>query len=123
MTRLLVYGTLRKDERAHAALKGAQFITEARVPGFDMFALYGFPGVVENKDNKEGIVGEVYDVDENTMSYLDFYEGFVPERPRDSHFVRQIVNVNEEATDLYVYNHDVEGMLAKRIPSGNWKER
>lgn len=122
MTRVLVYGTLRQGERAHGAMKGSPFVEEVRVPGFDMYGLYGFPGIKENADNKEGITGEVYEVDDNALSYLDYYEGYRKDSPANSHYIRKTIDVNGQPTDVYVYRPDVENVFHK-IPSGDWKQR
>jgi gamma-glutamylcyclotransferase (GGCT)/AIG2-like uncharacterized protein YtfP len=123
MTRVLVYGTLRQGERAHHALKGCDLVEDdVRVPGFDMYALYGFPGIKENEGNKEGIVGEVYDVNDNTLAYLDYYEGFSRRDPKRSHYVRKTIDVNGKDTEVYVYNPPF-GPFAQPLQSGNWKER
>lgn len=122
MRRLLVYGTLRTGERAFGALKGSDFVEEVRVPGYDMYALYGFPGILANKNNKEGIVGEVFEVSDNTLALLDHYEGFVKDKPERSHYIRTEIDVSGKPTDIYVYNVPLND-IAQVIPSGNWKER
>jgi gamma-glutamylcyclotransferase (GGCT)/AIG2-like uncharacterized protein YtfP len=115
--RVFVYGTLRRGQRAHNALKDCRFVEERRVPGFDMYNLFGFPGVKANPDNKNGIVGEVFEVDNNTLSLLDYYEGYNPER-HGGHYLREQIEVSGEPTDIYVYNHDVDPF--EKVASGNW---
>jgi gamma-glutamylcyclotransferase (GGCT)/AIG2-like uncharacterized protein YtfP len=111
-------------ERAHSAMEGCDLLEDnVRVPGFDMYALYGFPGITVNEGNDVGIVGEVYEVPDKTVAYLDYYEGYFPDRKEGSHYVRKTVKVLGNDTDVYVYNRDVHEMQAKIIPSGNWKER
>lgn len=119
---LMVYGTLRSGERAHGVLAKATKVKEAVLPGFKMVNLGGFPGIVEDTTNKKGVIGEVFEVDEGTITgFIDFYEGFNPDRPADSHYVRKEIPIGGIPTQVYVYNHPTDGYPV--IPSGNWKDR
>ena len=122
--RLAVYGTLRLKNRANEFLKGATFSGETRVPGFDMYNLGGFPGVIPNPDNKEGVVCEIFEnVDADTLRHLDVYEGYYPTSNRNSNFVRKEIEVEGKPTELYVFNHTVDRSWYNPIPSGDWSDR
>jgi gamma-glutamylcyclotransferase (GGCT)/AIG2-like uncharacterized protein YtfP len=117
MHRIAVYGTLRRGHGAHSILRDCRFVETERVPCYDMFNLYGFPGIKKNKDNPLGIKVEIYDnVNDDTLAHMDHYEGV----PRGM-FRRDTVEIGGEPTSLYVYNDNVEHF--GKINSGDWDDR
>ena len=75
-TLLFVYGTLKKGCRNHRQLAGQAFIGPARtVPGFRLFDLGGYPGIVATTGDQAGVVGEVWEVEAGCLSRLDRFEG------------------------------------------------
>jgi gamma-glutamylcyclotransferase (GGCT)/AIG2-like uncharacterized protein YtfP len=123
LTRILVYGTLRKGQGANRFLGDAEFVEEVRLPGYDMYALGWFPGIVPNPDNKEGVVGEVYELtDDDKIKDLDAYEGYSPDYEEHSLYLRREVEVLGKPTYVYVYNRPVDGIVDMKLPSGDWKE-
>jgi gamma-glutamylaminecyclotransferase len=73
-TRIFVYGSLRRGERANGLLADATFVGEARTAvGFTLYDLGSFPGVVRCGDR--AVLGELYEVDDATLERLDRYEG------------------------------------------------
>jgi gamma-glutamylcyclotransferase (GGCT)/AIG2-like uncharacterized protein YtfP len=124
LTKILVYGTLRQGFGANRALKDATFVRETRVPGFDMINLGGFPGIVPNPQNKEGVVGEVYDnVSDNVIEHLDHYEGYRPDNPKRSYYLREKINVEGDEMFVYVWNQPADLSWYQSIPTGDWKDR
>jgi gamma-glutamylaminecyclotransferase len=74
-TRVFVYGTLRRGEVNHHLLASARFVGEARtVPSYTLFALDGHPGMGEGGCTR--VVGECYDVNNETLAALDQLEGY-----------------------------------------------
>lgn len=126
MKRILVYGTLRRNHRANRYLRDAKFVEEVRVPGFDMFSIGWFPGVKENPDNKDGIVGEIFTLPDHlaadTVEILDHYEGYFPDNLDRSLFLRKEVDVGGQPTTMYLYNGKTEGNHTMKVPSGNWQD-
>lgn len=116
---ILVYGSLRRGHGANGMLRGCTFKGETRLPGFDLYSLGWYPGIKENPDNKEGVVGEVYELpaDDATLSALDMYEGYVEFDPPSSLFIRKEVLVEGEPTFVYVYNGGNKG---EPVKSGDW---
>lgn len=123
--RLLVYGTLRRGCRANGALGAARFVNEVRLPGYDMFNLGGFPGIVKNADNQEGIVGEVYDLPSDVADYtieqLDHYEGYFPQDEKRSAYLRRTIPVEGKETFVYEFNQPTDRGWYQKIPSGDWR--
>ncbi|MBZ0120715.1 MAG: gamma-glutamylcyclotransferase [Sandaracinaceae bacterium] len=73
-TRVFVYGSLRRGERANGFLADAMFVGLARtVPGFTLYDLGAFPAMVQTGEGS--VLGELYDVDDATLARLDRYEG------------------------------------------------
>jgi len=124
MKHIVVYGSLRRGEPANRLLEQCKFVGEVRVPGFDLYALTWFPGVIENPDNKEGIVGELYEgVDDTLLENLDFYEGHNRRDPNRSLFQRKEININGTSALIYVFNrnpYDAFGTSARVVRSGDW---
>lgn len=75
-TYLFVYGTLMRNHRANSYLINEKYIGKAitKENHFSMVSCGGaYPMVFNNGDKK--IAGEVYEIDESIIRYLDVYEG------------------------------------------------
>jgi len=84
---IFVYGTLKRGFGNNRLLSGSKFVGEARTEG--KFALYesGIPFVIEDEQVSQ-VSGEVYEVDEKTLSRLDRLEG------HPNWYCRKMVNVS-----------------------------
>lgn len=70
--KLFVYGTLRKNHHNNILLFTSSFLGEAITEvGYEL-ALSGIPYLIKGG---EQVVGEVYEVDEETLSVIDQLEG------------------------------------------------
>lgn len=70
---VFVYGTLRRGLRNHSLLKGAKFIGFAKTK--ERYTMYVRTIPFVNKNIKTSqIIGEVYLVDDETLSKLDYLE-------------------------------------------------
>jgi gamma-glutamylaminecyclotransferase len=75
-TLLFVYGTLKRGCSNHRHLAGQKFVGLARTPpGYRLHDLGGYPALVAKPDDREGVVGEVWSVDEEALRELDLFEG------------------------------------------------
>ncbi len=73
--RLFVYGTLRAGQPAHNLLAGQPFLAHTRtVTGYALLDLGDYPAMISADEGT--VVGEVYDIDADTLKKLDAYEGF-----------------------------------------------
>jgi gamma-glutamylcyclotransferase (GGCT)/AIG2-like uncharacterized protein YtfP len=72
---LAVYGTLRKNGGANVMLRLllAEYIGRGKVYGYKMFAL-SCPFAVKSDNPRDAIVVEVYEVSDDKVPILDFYE-------------------------------------------------
>jgi gamma-glutamylcyclotransferase (GGCT)/AIG2-like uncharacterized protein YtfP len=76
LTLLFVYGTLKRGCSNHRFIAGQRFIGLARTPpGYRLYDLGGYPGIVTLAGDREGVVGEVWAVDAEALKRLDHFEG------------------------------------------------
>ncbi len=74
--RIFVYGTLKRGCRNHHHLAGQKFVGAARtVAGFTLFDLGGYPGLVPQAADPNGVGGEIWSVDAEALRRLDAFEG------------------------------------------------
>jgi gamma-glutamylaminecyclotransferase len=75
-TLIFVYGTLKRRCSNHSQLAGQEFLGTARTaPGFTLYDLGGYPGIVADPNDRDGVVGEVWSVDADALRRLDHFEG------------------------------------------------
>jgi len=108
MTKVFVYGTLKRGGYFHNVLLNSRFIGEGTVEG-QLYNIGNFPGLVQGKGE---VKGELYELgSETSLERLDHIEGFFAESPHKSLFVRKQRNikVNDEIhlTWVYYFNMDV----------------
>lgn len=76
MTTLFVYGTLKRGGSNHAHLAGQKFLGPARTAaGYTLVSLGDYPGLVRSADDREGVTGELWSVDDPCLAHLDEFEG------------------------------------------------
>lgn len=72
---MFVYGTLKRGGTNHRFLAGQTFVGEARTaPGFRLYDLGDYPGMVSTRGDREGVVGEVWSIDAECLQELDELE-------------------------------------------------
>ncbi|MDB6115649.1 MAG: ytfP [Lacunisphaera sp.] len=76
MTLVFVYGTLKRGGSNHLFLAGQRFVGNVRTaPGFTLYSLGDYPGMVRAPGDTAGVAGELWAVDENCLPELDRLEG------------------------------------------------
>ncbi len=76
MTRVFVYGTLKRGGGNHGYLAGQRFLGEAcTLPGYTLFSLGDFPGMVRSTGQDHQVIGELWAVDRTCLATLDELEG------------------------------------------------
>ncbi|MBE7538702.1 MAG: gamma-glutamylcyclotransferase [Opitutaceae bacterium] len=117
MTRLFVYGTLKRGCRSHRLLANQKFLGEARTAaGFQMFHLGRFPGVVRAPDRPSSIGGEVFLVDDSCLRALDDFEGV-----SEGLYNRELVQLEHPHPAAYMYLF-LGGIEGKALLDGDWAE-
>lgn len=75
-TAIFVYGTLKRGGENHALLAGQRFLGTARtIAGHRLYGLDGYPGMVEDAADRDGVSGEVWEIDTAALRALDELEG------------------------------------------------
>jgi gamma-glutamylcyclotransferase (GGCT)/AIG2-like uncharacterized protein YtfP len=76
MSLIFVYGTLKRGGSNHHLMAGGSFSGNAQTPpGFTLYEITGFPGMVREGDDREGVRGEVWSVGDESLAGLDELEG------------------------------------------------
>jgi len=76
MTTLFLYGTLKRGGSNHLFLAGQRFLGVARTaPGFTLYSLGDYPGMVRAPGDTAGVIGELWEVDDACLAELDRLEG------------------------------------------------
>jgi len=128
-TLVFVYGSLMEGFGNHDILtrNGAHLVGDYRFVGGLMVSLGAFPAVVTSQ---EGIVhGELYEVDANGLRDLDRLEGFNPDAPKDSMYIRRNVEIRPEDSDeivraeIYLWNSPRSIDYNDIVQSGDWRVR
>ena len=120
MTKVVVYGTLRKGYGNHHLLETSSFLGNCLTKDkYSMFAS-GIP-FVNKKINKTQIVGEVYEVTEPVLRRLDMLEGYSPEDHENSWYKREeipVVMEDQSETNAFIYFNNVE--TGTEVESGDY---
>lgn len=125
--RMFVYGTLRQGFGLSHLLKTASFQGAGFVYG-TMYDLGSYPGIKLNEQDKtHKVIGEVYFIDRETMARLDYIEGYRPNEPEHSLYIRKPVivlnsNHEEQFGYIYEYNQNTDNVTTI-IESGDWAIR
>jgi gamma-glutamylcyclotransferase (GGCT)/AIG2-like uncharacterized protein YtfP len=109
MAFVFVYGTLKRGGENHRVIAGQRFVGEARTePGFRLYQLDGYPGMVEAGAGGRSIEGELWEVDDPALARLDELEGTasglyarVPLRLQPPH--------GGVAAETYLYRRSIAG--------------
>ncbi len=116
MTKVAVYGSLKKGFGNHRLLERAKMIGETFTkPEFHMGSFGAFPGIVKG-DKKVKV--EVYEVDNNTFKNLDRLEGY----PNFYNRKEPILENNDKAW-IYFLDEDDYDDLKEQNHIEDWKER
>jgi gamma-glutamylcyclotransferase (GGCT)/AIG2-like uncharacterized protein YtfP len=117
--KIFVYGTLKRGYSNHLYLAGQQFLGEARTaPGFRLYDLGGYPGMVPHADDRDGVLGEVWAVDANALAHLDGLEGLA-----DGLYRREVVALLPPFADQKIEAYIYARPLGKHPEVGSvWKE-
>jgi gamma-glutamylaminecyclotransferase len=114
-TLVFVYGTLKRGGSNHAQIAGQLFAGPARTaPGFTLYSLGEYPGLVADPADRSGVDGELWAVDAAALARLDSFEGLdeglyarVPAPLSD--WPQNIPAAEAGRTWMYLYLRDVTG--------------
>lgn len=118
MAKYAVYGTLRKGQgnynRRLAGKPGVNYIETKTIPGFVMYPVSGFPGVIRGEGT---IVADIFEVNNPSVERsLDALEGYSPELgAKGSWYDKQKTPDGEY---IYIWQNDVSHL--KPIKNGDY---
>jgi gamma-glutamylaminecyclotransferase len=119
-TLLFAYGTLKRGCSNHAQMAGQTFLGPAQtVPGFRLYNVGGYPGLVIKPDDPGSVIGEVWSVDPEGLQRLDVFEG-VQEGLYRRERVPLLRPFADRAVEAYVYPHSITG---RAEVGSEWTER
>lgn len=117
---LFVYGKLRRGGRLSMSMNfpDARFLADAKVAGA-LYDLGPYPGLLLN-DSNAAVIGEVYEVGDDTLSKLDEIEA------SSEYWRREIeITLTDQHRKCWIYlpEHDAEFYADQiLITSGDWIE-
>lgn len=115
MNLIFVYGTLKRGFINHCLMAGQEFAGTARTsPGYTLYDLGGYPGMVADAGALEGVEGEVWCVDDECLAGLDVLEG-TAEGLYSREMVPLLAPFAESRIEAFIYQRSVEGR--KRLGS------
>lgn len=120
---VFVYGTLRRGEANHHYLSSSLCVSDkASAEGWLGDTGNGYPAMVVTGVNT--VQGELYEVDERTLSLLDELEDYYGHGHSDNEYDRVEISVVTDRGSIkaltYVYATQKLAALLP-IPSGDWK--
>ena len=105
---IFVYGTLRKERKAHYYLTNSDFIGKAKTSNkYTLYASVNYPAMV-HQESENGIEGEIYRVTAATKLALDQYEGV-------DYGLFRCVLIDLESVDSVTEFKDVENKIASKV--------
>jgi gamma-glutamylcyclotransferase (GGCT)/AIG2-like uncharacterized protein YtfP len=115
---VFVYGTLRRGSVGAISIRfpNSQFVADARVSG-SLYDLGAYPGLLLNESNS-WVIGEVYEVDDQTLNKLDDFEAA-------SNYRRKQVEISFDTGRRTCWTYEPNPELCSRrtlIRSGDWIE-
>ncbi len=108
-TLVFVYGTLKRGGSNHGWLDGQTYVGDARtVPGFRLYVVADYPGLVATPEDQVGVTGEVWSVDTAALARLDELEGVAEKLYRRAP-LPLLAPFAEQTVEGYYYLRNIRG--------------
>jgi gamma-glutamylaminecyclotransferase len=112
MTRVFVYGTLKRGGDNHHYIAYQQFLGAARtMAGYTLYSLGGYPGMVRAPSDTAGVTGELWAVDASCLQQLDLLEG-VNEGLYERVPIKLAGPTDDQPVETYLYLGSITGRPA-----------
>ncbi len=117
---VFVYGTLRRNMSNNALLSTSTHLGSGRTK--DKFVMYSRSIPFVSKSQRvSSILGDVYEVDSETLASLDRLESYCPSSPESSWYSRSLTEVEMGSTTVTAYCYFNEQEQAPIVLSGDFK--
>lgn len=123
MSKVFVYGTLKRGYHNHRLLIGTKFLGVGILHDYGVFNMsVGFPGIKYSEGNY--VVGEVYEVSDITLANLDILEGYYGKGCKNNMYNRlnetiRLENGEDMVVGVYEWNSK-KPPTEEFIPNGKW---
>lgn len=119
----LVYGTLRRGQRAEGMMRNARYLRDEMVNA-TMYNCGSFPGIILGGESK--VRCELFVCDDEFVApltrSLDGYEGYSPEDSHNSLYLRKEIELTDGVSAfIYEWNRSTEGL--EIVESGDWTRK
>lgn len=107
-TRVFVYGTLRRGQRNHDALRGARFVGAAATVSRYTLRVDGLLPYLDPREARYPVRGEVYEIGKAMLRALDHLEGhpaWYRRRVIPVHLDHYAPGATREVVDAFAYFH------------------
>jgi len=119
MTKILVYGTLKKGNGLNPYLKESNFIRVGIIKGYKMYCNGYYPMIVKTDKDTDTITGEIYDVeDTDVLNTIDSIESAY-NRTKEKALLS---NGEEMEVEVYVYGYEIFNENWNSVSSGVWEK-
>jgi gamma-glutamylcyclotransferase (GGCT)/AIG2-like uncharacterized protein YtfP len=110
MNTVFVYGTLKRGGSNHLLLRGQKFLGPVRTaPGYTLYSLGDYPGMVRAPGDTAGVTGELWSVDDACLAELDRLEG-LDEGLYERIDVLLVPNAIAGSAQTYLYLRQLDGL-------------
>jgi gamma-glutamylaminecyclotransferase len=115
LSKLFVYGTLKKGFGNHRLLEGQKLLGNATICGYEMYSMGNYPAI--RQANEGYIHGELYEIEDTLWPRLDRLEGVPYLYTRETDTVWMDGKDETHQADIYVYANPIDGPTMR---SGEW---
>jgi len=121
MHKVFVYGSLLSEMGNHRLLTESKMLGISRTPkNFALVDLGYFPGAVVDESHPGNVLGEVYEIDDATLTRLDHLEGYRSIDPKSGLYDRVMINTEFGEAYIYLYNNRY-GRSPYFVENGDWR--
>jgi gamma-glutamylcyclotransferase (GGCT)/AIG2-like uncharacterized protein YtfP len=122
MHKVFVYGSLLSGLGNHRLLEGSTLVgNTVTPPEFTMLDLGAFPGVIHVVEGGTPIMGEVYEVTDETLNRLDRLEGYNSFEPTHGLYNRMEIPTEFGEAFIYTYNNMYGRSVIHPVENGDWR--
>ena len=118
VSKVFVYGALRRGASNHWRMEGAQLLGETTVTG-TLVKIDWYPGVV--LEGETSVYGEVYEIDEKILAELDEFEGIGNDSQAGEYErVTTVIDIDGRSHEVFLYEWQKGVSDYEIVPNGDW---